>query len=849
MRSFPFSTQSVVEVCSHFKTSVEKGLSEAEVLARLHVHGKNSIEISSVTWQHILIRQFASPFIYLLLGAGVLALTLGEFVDGLLIGLFLIINATLGFIQEYRSEKTVEYLRKFVAPDAHVMRDGKRVVVPVETLVPGDVVYLEAGDQVPADIRIVSENNLTINESVLTGESVSVSKSAQGKGGNGLPMTLVFSGTTVVKGGGVGVVLRTGKMTAVGEIAQLVSKSDQKSSFEGGIAHFSRFILKLVLGTLLFVLAVNLILKGDSVDVGDLILFSIALAVSVIPEALPVVTTFSLSRGAHELARRKVIVKRLSAIEDLGGIEIICTDKTGTITENVLTLDEVSPGASSRFVEIANLANAVRFGKHPVEPFDAALLQALLKHKKDSAFSAKNSVRLIDAPFDPEVRLNAVLVGDPASKSGRIIIRGALLSVLSRSNLSSQEKKEELAFASEAGKAGKRILAVAERRVANVSEYTKGDVDITEGTFTYVGAAAFIDPIKSTTKHALAAARRLGVTVKMVTGDAPEVAGAVALDIGLIDSSDNLITGDAFERMSHSEQREAVFKSNVFARVTPRQKYEIVSLIRERSTVGFLGEGINDAPALKAATVSLVVPSASDIAREAADIILMKRSLNVVIDGIEQGRTVFSNTTKYIRTTLASNFGNFYAVAVVSLFIDFLPMLPIQILLLNLLSDVPLIAIATDRVASRDLQSPSRYNIREIVWMATIFGIVSTVFDFIFFSLFYHQGSAILQTNWFLGSLLTELVFVFSIRSLLPFYRAGFPSRPLIALTVGAVFIGLGLPFTHFGQSLFGFVVPTFTHLLIIVLVTLTYFAATEIVKSFFKNSSKVGLKSRHAIV
>lgn len=849
MRSFPFATQAVRDVCVHFKTSLEKGLSETEVLARLRLHGKNSIETIAVTWQYILLRQFTSPFIYLLLGAGVLAVVLGEFIDGSLIGLFLLINATLGFVQEYRSEKTAEYLRKFVAPEAHVLREGKRVVVPAEELVPGDIVYIEAGDQVPADIRIVSENNLTVNESVLTGESVSVSKSVEGKNQTGLPVNQVFSGTTVVKGGGVGVVLYTGKMTAVGEIAELVATTGHKSSFEGGIAQFSRFILKLVLGTLLFVLAVNVILKRGSVDIGDLVLFSIALAVSVIPEALPVVTTFSLSRGAHELARRKVIVKRLSAIEDLGGVEIICTDKTGTITENVLTLDEVSPKASSRFLDFANLANALSFGKHPIEPFDAALLHALSKRKK-SAHVFKESVRLIDAPFDPEIRLNAVLVGDADGIGGRIIIRGALGAVLSRTTLSSHLQKEEIYFATEAGKQGKRVLAVAERRVTNVAEFVGGgDRDITQGKFTYCGAASFIDPIKPTTKHAILAARRLGVTVKMITGDAPEVAGAVALAIGLIDSSANLITGDMFERMSHSEQRESVFKNNVFARVTPRQKYEIVSLIREKSTVGFLGEGINDAPALKAATVSLVVPSASDIARESADIILMKRSLNVIIEGIEQGRVVFSNTTKYIRTTLASNFGNFYAVAVVSLFIDFLPMLPIQILLLNLLSDVPLIAIATDRVASKDLQSPSRYNIREIVWMATVFGLISTVFDFIFFSLFYKEGSAILQTNWFLGSLLTELVFVFSIRSLLPVYRAGFPSRPLAVLTLFAALAGIALPFTSLGKDLFSFVTPTSTHLVTIGLVTLTYFVATEVVKSFFRKPIKVHKKTDRVFV
>lgn len=834
MSSFPFSTESVGSVCSHFRTSVEHGLSEAEAAARLVTNGKNIIEATSVSWQYILIRQFASPFIYLLLGAGSLALALGEFIDATLIVIFLLVNAALGFIQEYRSQKTAEYLRRFVAPTAHVVRGGKRLIVQSETLVPGDIVYLETGDRVPADMRIVFEHNLTVDESVLTGESVPVSKSAESVKKNGLPATGVFSGTTVVAGGGIGVVLRTGKMTAVGEVSELVATTDHKSSFEGGIAQFSKFILKLVLGTLVFVLTVNLILKGNSVDIGDLILFSIALAVSVIPEALPVVTTFSLSRGAHELAERKVIVKRLSAIEDLGGIEVLCTDKTGTITENVLTIEGFSPHTETRFLESAVLASARRFGKHPLEPFDAALLNALEEKTRKGDLQSKSGTRLIDVPFNPETRLNAVLVGSTGT-AGRVIIRGALSAVLSRSTLTTEEKKKELRFASEAGKSGKRILAVAERRVTNTDELKGSDSDITKGTFTYLGAAAFVDPIKPTTKHAVLAAKRLGVSIKMVTGDAPEVAVSVASEIGLITKDTDVVTGEMFEKMSHPERMSAVLKNNVFARVTPKQKYEIVSSLREKKTVGFLGEGINDAPALKAATVSLVVQSASDIAREAADIILMKRSLNVIIDGIEQGRAVFSNTTKYIRTTLSSNFGNFYAVAVVSLFIDFLPMLPIQILLLNLLSDVPLIAIATDHVGARDLERPSRYNIREIVWVATILGIVSTVFDFILFSLFYREGAGILQTNWFLGSLLTELIFVFSVRSLLPFYRAGFPSRPLVLLTLGAAVGGIILPFTVFGQSLFHFVAPTGVHMIIIILVTLAYFAATEIIKSLLR--------------
>ncbi len=665
-----------------------------------------------------------------------------------------------------------------------------------------------------------------VNETTLTGESVPVPKrhdtlTAEPENIYG-SHNLCFSGTSVVGGDAIALVTGTGAHTAMGTIARLTVETTKESEFSRGIGRFSQFILRMILVTLVFIFVANLLIKGESADIVELVVFSIALVVSVVPEALPVVTTVSLSRGALRLAQQGVIVKRLTAIEDIGGIEVLCTDKTGTLTENTLQFTETSPGAHPGLLYYASLT--VAEAEEKTEPFDIAILEAEKGHHPPGTSLPQ---RLAGIPFDPQRRWNAVLVRDQAQAV--MVIRGAPEEVISLSPALAEPARQALAgWLSEKGRLGERTIAIAQRVLPPATTGISVD-DVKDLEF--LGALAFTDPIKPSTYRAVEKAKELGVSIKIITGDSAEVAGAVGVQIGLMDDPTRVISGSSLMALPPEKRGQALRDHAVIARVTPEQKYEIIRILQESFTVGFLGEGINDAPALKLAGVSLAVDSAADIAREAADIILMQKNLEVIVEGIRSGREVFANTITYLKATLASNFGNFYAIAISSLFIPFLPMLPLQILLVNLLSDFPMISIATDNVDTEELGRPKKYDIKEIVLIATLLGVVSTVVDFMFFAIFVNQGAAILQTNWFIGSILTELVFLFSIRTRLPFYKATRPSSYVMGLTSLAAAVTILLPYTSFGQTVFRFTPPTAMHLGIILGLVIAFFIVAELVK------------------
>jgi P-type Mg2+ transporter len=832
---FDYTIKGEKDGVKEFKTNSIKGISEKEAKVRILEYGKNILTTREIKWWHILLRQFKSAFIYLLFAAVIITLLLGQYVESGMIFLFLLINTGLGFYQEFRSEKTILLLRRYILSYAKVVRDGQTKRIASNNLVPGDIVVLETGDIVPADVRFLEIEGLLVDETVLTGESTPVykkvnrlSKKAEAYHES---LNIGFSGTLVVKGRAKALVLATGNNAAIGRIAKLSSETRSASNFEKGISHFTAFILKLAGLTLALVFLANVLVKRGNLDFIELVIFLIALTVSVIPEALPVVTTFSLSQGARRLAKLKVVVKRLSAVEDLGGIEILCSDKTGTLTENKLEVVDIYSKNSKKTLYYAALCTAFEQRKKK-EPFDIAIWKKL---NKDQIQEINLCRKLKEIPFNPEMKRNIVLATEGKKANLAMVTLGAPEEIIKLcQNLNKLEETKINQWINQEGKKGNRILVIAEKHLKKQEKESLKINAEKENNFNFLGIISFADSIKKTTDGIVRQANKLGVKIKIITGDSREVAGNVAFQIGLIDLPEKVITGKEWNNFNEKQKLKAMEEYQVFARFSPEQKYSLVEKLKSKYRVGFLGEGINDAPVLKLSDVSLVVESGADIAKETADIVLLKKDLRAILNGIEEGRRVFANTIKYIKITLISNFGNFFAIATASLLIDFLPMLPLQILLVNLLSDIPMIAVSTDTVNKKELQTPQKYNIKDIAFFCIILGVLSTLFDFIFFGLFYRISPQVLQTNWFIGSILTELVLIFSIRTKMFFTKTKRPSGIVILFSLIAASTTIVLPFTLLGQKIFNFIRPENSHFVIVISLVITYFFCSEILKLFY---------------
>jgi len=839
-----YTTKSIKEVFDSLGT-IEAGLSRKEAENRLKIYGPNEVGGDKKTSIFsVFFRQLKSPFFYLLFIASLIACLIGEITDGLLILIFVAINIILGFFQEYRAERAIFLLKKYISDKIRVLRNGSVEIIDKKFLVPGDIVLVEAGDISPADLRVIEVKNFLVDESILSGESVSVAKNPQ-------PLlkktkeifeakNIVFAGTSIVSGEAEGVVVATGKNTAFGEITKLVGGITRESAYEKELIRFSRLILRIVVTTIVILFLLNLIIKGTS-NFFTFLLFSLALIVSIIPEALPLVVTFTLSKGALKLAKQKAIVKRLSAVEDLGDIEVLCTDKTGTLTENKLELNSIHSKDKEKCLLFGLLSSSIKDKKSVLSPFDSALF---VKASSALLQSLEKFKVIAEIPFDPFRMRNSVLLEDEAERRF-LIIKGApeiilKISATIKGDLTKKEIEKEI---KKEGEKGKRTLAIAFKEFGGIT-ITKED----EKDLTFLGYFSFKDPLKETAKEAMHLAGKLGLKIKIVTGDSKEVAGSIAREIGLIGSQEKVILGEEIDSLPEEEFEKMVNDFSVFARVLPTTKLKIVKVLQKKYEVGFVGEGINDTPAIKMANVGIVVQEAADISRQAADVILLQKDLRVIVDAIKNGRNIFSNINKYIKCILASNFGNFYSIAAISLFIPFLPMLPVQILFGNILSDFPLISIATDHIDVEELKKPKLYQLNRLIGLVILLALVSTIFDFIFFGIFYKAQPAIIQTLWFIESILTEIVLIFSIRTRHFFLKTKRPSFPLLFFTIIDAVIIIFLPFTLFGQNFFHFVSPPLSALFIVLSLVFSYFIVSEITKLFYfryvyknNNINKVG--------
>jgi Mg2+-importing ATPase len=787
-----------------------KGLTEEEAAERRVRYGANALPVPRHRLLGLILRQFRGIFNLMLLIAAGVTFFLGEPIDGAFILSFVFLGTALNVYQEHKSNQAADKLKAYLLSTITVIRDETEKEVPTETLVPGDILKLESGDIVPADAIVRVARDLLVDETTFTGESIPVTKRASASSATAADEERLLQGIVIVRGNALAEVTAIGQETQLAHIASTASTVQAESELVKSVDKISNFIMKVTLLTLGFVVLANILIEGREADVTGLLIFAIALAVSAIPEALPLVLTFSLSRGALEFAKRDVIVKRLSAVQDLGSVNLLCTDKTGTITENHLVFSNVYPMAESPYdpLILARLA-AINLHERIPEPFDRASDEALTQAQRQIV--ERYSLAQEEA-FDPTLRSNGAIVkqadgstlhirrGSPEYFFGEgLISRGAVADWL-------QTEEEK----------GHRVLGVS----------------YDDGTGAHFGGfVSFVDRIKDSTIATVAAAKQMNVAITVITGDALKVAEAVGREAGLVTESAEVTEAAAFLALSLAERKKRLSSIRVFARTTPEQKLELIQLLKEQFTVGYLGEGINDAPALKAAHVSMVVQSAADVARETADIVLLQNDLRVIVDGIRFGRETHANTMKYIRATLISNFGNFYAVAIGSLFISFLPMLPKQLLLLNLLSDFPMMAIAFDRVSAQEVEQPQRYDLHSLYIIFVTMGLVSTVFDFICFGLFYRISPAVLQTNWFIASVLTEILLMLSIRSLAPITKAGWPAPSIVILSVIAMALAVGLPMIPATAAFFEFQTPTMAHLGIILGIAFAYLVVTELVK------------------
>lgn len=817
-------------------TSTPAGLTTADAEQRLLSLGANDpiTGHGPPRW-----REFAAPFadpliITLLLASGIAA-SVGEVASASIIVLMVLLSASLHITQTFRSTRAVERLRAGVAPMASVRRDGRWLELPRQQVVPGDVIRLAAGDLVPADARLVQSKDLHVQQAALTGESLPVEKSAAGGDGAGSTETpapntaqQVMLGTSVISGTGIAIVTATGAATAYGDIARRVASRRPPTEFEHGMRDFSVLITRIVVLLVFFLLLVSILMHRNALES---LLFAVALAVGLVPEFLPMITSVTLANGAVRMARSKVIVKHLQAIQNLGSIDVLCSDKTGTLTSGEMRVVDVLPAGAGRPDAVLRLAwlNS-HFETGIRSPLDAAIL--LNSQPEDLPQYAK----LDEIPFDFERRLLSIVLqhGDVWT----LIAKGAPESVLERCGsyddgdatrpLDDAARARLLGMFHDASARGERLLAVASRRAPAQTAWNRAD----ETGLTLAGFVAFSDPPLEGLSATLAALAADGVHVKILTGDNETIAAHVCtragLDVGMV------CTGAEVDRITDSALGPLADRTTVFARVSPAQKNRILLALKARGhVVGYLGDGVNDAPSLHAADVGISVASAVDVAREAADVVLLERSLDVLHTGITEGRKAFGNVMKYLLMGTSSNFGNMFSMAVASVALPFLPMLPMQILLNNFLYDVAQITIPTDHVDAVLTRKPRHWDMRLVRRFMVTVGPVSSIFDFLTFYVLiavFHGSEAFFHTGWFVESLVTQTLVLLVIRTAANPLRSR-PSGALAASIVLIVIIGVSLPYLPFAPLL-GFTPLPARFFVMLVAFTAGYLVLVQMVKA-----------------
>jgi P-type Mg2+ transporter len=827
----PFWSLPIDRVLQQLNSSAN-GLSNPEAKQRLIKYGANSL-----TQKHksntltLLLNQFKSPIILILMFAAGLSIFLRDATDAIIILTIVIISGLLGFWQERGASNAVEKLLALVQVKATVLRQGIEQEIPHENVVPGDIVLLAAGGSIPGDCLVLESKDLSVNEATLTGETYPADKmSGVLPEATGLSQrtNILYMGTHVISGSAKAVVVGTGKQTEFGKVSERLKLRPPETEFERGLSKFGYFLMEVTLILVVLIFVANVYLKRP---VLESFLFSLALAVGLTPQLLPAIVSVNLARGAKQMAKKQVIVKRLAAIENFGSMNVFCTDKTGTLTEGEVKIHaaiDITVNESDRVLFYAYLNAASESGY--ANPIDDAIRQ----HK---TFDISSYHKLDEVPYDFNRKRLSILFTNENTQL--IITKGALKNILDVCSMVekapgeivdiTRELQQLQQQAEDLGSKGFRVLGVA-YRVFDKTSLSKAD----ETSMTFLGYLALFDPPKVGIADTLRELQQLGITPKMITGDSRAVAMSIIGQIGLPETQ--VLTGSELRQLSDEALMHRVQQTNVFAEVEPNQKERIIIALKKAgNVVGYMGDGINDASALHAADVSISVESAVDVAKEAADIVLMQKDLNVLIEGVKEGRITFANTLKYVFMATSANFGNMFSMAGISLFIPFLPLLPSQILLTNLLTDFPEMTIATDRVDRELVNKPRRMDIKFIRNFMVVFGLLSSVFDYLTFGallLLLHAQPEQFRTGWFIESTISASLVVLVVRTRQSIFTSK-PGKYLFWATTATVVAALIIPFTPLAPLL-GFQALPLRFLLVLGAIVALYVVAAEAVKHLF---------------
>ncbi len=845
--------------------SREQGLTEAEALNRLEVYGKNeTAHEKAPSWFGQLTQAFINPFVGILVLLAV-ASFITEYIFAppgeqdltvvIIIGTLVLISVLLTFIQEYQANRAADQLLSMIQNTTMIERqDQGRIELVTTCLVPGDIVYLSAGDIIPADVRILSVNNLSINEAALTGESLPVEKQAEALIDNIKPNALDlpnigYMGTNVVSGAAKTVVIATGGSTYFGSMSRELVGHHPPTSFDLGIRNVSMLLIRFMAIMVPIIFLISGFVQGDWFNA---LLFGLAVAVGLTPEMLPTIITANLAKGTIEMARSKTIIKRLSAIQNLGAMNVLCTDKTGTLTYDTVAMESflnVEGKTDPQVYKYTYLNSYHQTGLR--NPLDEAVLSHQQAEEMSSAELDYSKVGEI--PFETARRRMSVVVENREGEN-LLICKGAVDEMLAASKqikfkdeivpLTNELEEQVRDLAVQANSDGLRVLLVAYKKIENVGP-NYGPED--EENLILTGLIGFLDPPKETAGAAIQALNKLEVEVLVITGDNEIATRRICKEIGF--PVKGLIQGSEIETVSDHELGQIVEKNNVFVRTTPLQKSRIVSAIKSNGhTVGFLGDGINDALALRDADVGISVDNAVGIAKESAEIILLEKSLMILEEGVRKGRHVFGNIMKYIKMTVSSNFGNVFSVLVASIFIPFPPMLPLHLLVQNLLYDISQISIPWDNVDEEYLERPQKWNPRSIARFTIYIGPVSSIFDFTTFALLWYVYGAstgaeqsFFHSGWFVLGLLSQTMIVHMIRTRkIPFIESA-AARPVLIMTGLVMLIGLVIPFTPFGQAV-GFIALPLSFFGWLFLTLIAYFIVMQAVKTIYLRRFKMWL-------